>query len=70
MAPGEPPVEQRREVIYEFIRVGGAVKVTAVDAASGIEATIVGDPAVGETALKRLAKQKLEYVMARRGQSS
>jgi hypothetical protein len=63
-------VEQRREVIYEFIRVGGAVKVTAVDAASGVEATIVGDPAVGETALKRLAKQKLEYVMARRGQSS
>jgi hypothetical protein len=67
MAPGEPLVEQRREVIYEFIRVGGAVKVTAVDAASGIEATIVGDPAVGETALKRLAKQKLEYVMERRG---
>lgn len=70
MAPGEPLVEQRREVIYEFIRVGGAVKVTAVDAASGIEATIVGDPAVGETALKRLAKQKLEYVMERKGRGA
>jgi len=55
-----------REVIFEFLRVGGAVKVTAVDAATGTEATIVGDPAAGETALKRLAKQKLDYVMARR----
>ncbi|HWI28079.1 MAG TPA: hypothetical protein VN668_13985 [Stellaceae bacterium] len=58
--PGE------REVIYEFVRVGGAMKVTAVDAASGVEATIVGDPAVGEAALKRLALQKLGYVLNRK----
>jgi hypothetical protein len=57
-----------REVIFEFLRVGGTVKVTAVDGASGIEATIVGDPAAGEEALKRLARQKLDYVMAKRGQ--
>ena len=57
-----------REVIYEFLRLGAAVKVTAVDAATGIEATIVGDPAAGETALKRLARQKLDYVMGKRGQ--
>lgn len=63
---GEPPVSEKREVIYEFIHVGGAVKVTAVDAATGIEASIVGDPAAGETALKRLARQKLDYVMERR----
>ncbi len=55
-----------REVIFEFLRLGGAVKVTAVDTATGTEATIVGDPAAGETTLKRLAKQKLDYVMARR----
>jgi hypothetical protein len=59
-------VAQEREIIFEFIRVGGAVKVTAVDAASGVEATIVGDPTAGETALKRLARQKLDYVMKRR----
>jgi hypothetical protein len=56
-----------REVIFEFLRVGTAVKVTAVDVATGIEASIVGDPAAGETALKRLARQKLEYVRAKRG---
>jgi hypothetical protein len=56
-----------REVIFEFVRVGGAVKVTAVDSASGVEVSIVGDPAAGEPALKRLAQQKLRYVLARRG---
>jgi hypothetical protein len=55
-----------REVIFEFLRVGAAVKVTAVDSATGIEASIVGDPAAGEAALKRLARQKLDYVLARR----
>jgi len=56
-----------REIIFEFLRVGAAVKVTAVDVATGIEASIVGDPAAGETALKQLARQKLEYVRAKQG---
>jgi hypothetical protein len=54
-----------REIIFEFVRVGGAVKVTAVDPATGTEAVIVGDPAAGESALKRLAQRKLDYVMAK-----
>ena len=59
-----------REVIFEFVRVGGAVKVTPVDAASGVEVSIVGDPAAGEPALKRLAQQTLAYVLERRGRQS
>jgi len=55
-----------REIIFEFIQIGGAIKVTAVDPASGIEASIVGDPGAGEAALKRLAQQKLDYVLAKR----
>jgi hypothetical protein len=54
-----------RETIFEFIRVGASVKVTAIDPASGLEAVIVGDPAAGEAALKRLARQKLDYVLAK-----
>jgi len=54
-----------REIIFEFFQVGGAVKVTAVDVATGTEASIVGDPSAGETTLKRIAKQKLDYVMAK-----
>ena len=56
---------ERREVIFEFLRVGHAVKVTAVDVATGTEVSMVGDPAVGEVALKRLAARKLDYVLAR-----
>lgn len=55
-----------REIIFEFFTVGNAVKVTAVDAATGVEVSIVGDPAAGQMALKRLAKQKLDYVLSRR----
>jgi hypothetical protein len=56
-----------RETIFEFIRIGATVKVTAVDPATGTEAIIVGDPAAGEEALKRLARQKLDYVLAKGG---
>ena len=57
---------ERRGVIFEFVRVGAAVKVSAVDEATGTEVSIVGDPSVGEAALKRLAQRKLDYVLARR----
>lgn len=56
-----------REVIFEFAQLGGTVKVTAVDTATGLEVSIVGDPAAGEPALKRLALRKLTYVLKRRG---
>jgi hypothetical protein len=55
------------EIIFEFLRVGAAVKVTAVDVATGIEVSLVGDPAASEATLKQLARQKLEYVRAKRG---
>jgi hypothetical protein len=56
-----------REVIFEFVQLGGTVKVTAVDVASGVEVSIVGNPSAGEAVLKRLALQKLTYVLERRG---
>ena len=55
-----------REVIFEFLRIGAALKVTAIDVASGIEASMVGDPHAGQETLRRLAKQKLDYVMSRK----
>ncbi|HEV8027611.1 MAG TPA: hypothetical protein VGP50_09280 [Stellaceae bacterium] len=60
-------VSSERDVIFEFVQVGGVVKVTALDTASGIEASIVGDPSAGDAALKRLARKKLDYVLAKRG---
>lgn len=55
-----------REVIFEFLRIGAALKVTAIDVASGIEVAMVGDPNAAQETLRRLAKQKLDYVMSRK----
>jgi len=54
-----------KEVIIEFHSVGAYVKVSAIDPVSLTEVSIVGDPHAGEARLKRLAVQRLEYVMAR-----
>jgi len=54
-----------REVIFEFVRVGGSVKVTALDVASGVEVSIIAPASAGEASMKRLAKQKLDYVLAK-----
>ncbi|WP_119165805.1 DUF6898 family protein [Algihabitans albus] len=55
-----------RDVIIEFLPCGAYVKVSAIDVATGIEASIVGDPLRGEAALEDLAMKKLDYVMDRR----
>jgi hypothetical protein len=53
-------------VLLEFHRVGNAVKVSAVDPQTLVEASIVGDPAMGEPALAHAAIRKLRYVLQRR----
>ena len=58
-----------REVILEFHAIGNAVKVTAIDPETMIEVSIMGPPSAGEEALKRAALRKLEYVLAKRGES-
>ncbi len=56
----------KRSVIIEFHSVGAFVKVSAIDSATLVEVSIVGDPAAGEAALERAVMRKLEYVLARR----
>ena len=62
------PAEQGggREVLIEIMQVGNAVKVSAVDPATGVEVSIVGSPSAGEETLKRNAVNKLNYVLHRR----
>ncbi len=52
-------------VILEFRQVGAYVKVSAMDPVTLTEVSLVGDPAVGEYALKRTAIRKLNYVLGR-----
>ncbi len=54
------------EVLFEFIRVGSAVRVVAIDPESGTEIVMVGAPGYSEEYLKRLATRKLIYAIARK----
>lgn len=54
-----------RDVLFEMRRVGAYVKVSALDAETGTEVSIVGNPAAGEVMLRRTALRKLEYVLAK-----
>ena len=51
------------EVFIEFVVQGNVVKVTAIDSASGTEASIVGPANAPKEALSQAAARKLKYVM-------
>ena len=51
------------EVLIEFIVQGVAVKVTAVDPTSGVEASIVGPASAPRSVLEGNAVKKLLYVL-------
>lgn len=55
-----------RDVIFEFSAVGNSVKVCAIDARSGLEVSIVGPVNAGESALRKAAYDKLEYMLEKR----
>ncbi len=54
------------EIIIEFHRIGGSVKVSAMDPATLTEVSIVGPANAGEETLKRNVLRKLEYVLAKK----
>jgi hypothetical protein len=56
----------QREVLFEFIRVGNSVKVSAFDTQTLTEVSIVGHPGVSQDRLKALALQRLEYVLKKK----
>ena len=53
----------KADILIEFIVQGSVVKVTAIDSASGIEASIVGPANAPREALSQAAVRKLKYVM-------
>lgn len=55
------------DVLLEFLRLGATVKVTAIDPRSLVEVSIVGPSSAGEAALRRVAIDKLRYVLKRQG---
>jgi hypothetical protein len=58
--------EPGSEVFLEFVVQGNVVKVTAIDSATGIEASIVGPASGGREALAQAAARKLEYLLEKK----
>lgn len=55
----------RGEVYIEFHSVGNVMKVSAVDAATGIEVSIMGPANTSRAILEKNVLRKLDYVMKR-----
>ena len=57
---------EKDEVLFEFVVQGHVVKATAIHAATGAEASIVGPANAGREVLAQAAARKLQYVMAKK----
>jgi len=55
------------EVYFEFTQIGSVVKVAAIDAATGVEVTVIGPAAASQSELQQLALAKLKARLARGG---
>jgi hypothetical protein len=54
------------EVLFEFLRIGDVVKVSAIHVDTATEISLVGPAAAGLPGLKMAAIRKLIYVLAKR----
>lgn len=60
---GQGESGERREVIFEYVPIGGSVKVTAVDVTTGLEVSVVGPSTAAQSELERVAVRKLRYML-------
>jgi hypothetical protein len=58
------PNESPREVLFEFTVIGTVVKVAAIDAATGIEVSVMGPVHAARADMQRLALAKLNTRLA------
>ena len=58
---------EEREVYFEFVVVGNAVKVTAIDSVTAIEVSVMGPANAAKSDLERLALRKLQARLKREG---
>jgi hypothetical protein len=53
-------------ILFEFIIQGNVIKTTAIDPATGTEASIVGPANAGRDVLAQAAARKLKYVLEKK----
>lgn len=66
MSKSDTDILSGREVILEFHSIGQIVKVSAIDADTGVEISIQGPASSGETVLKNNALRRLIYVLRKK----
>jgi hypothetical protein len=59
------PADDSREIYFEFIAIGAAVKVVAIDALTGTEVSVMGPASAARSDLERVALQKLKARLMR-----
>jgi hypothetical protein len=55
-----PEDPQRGEIYFEFVAIGRHVKVSAIDAVTGTEVSVMGPATASQADLQRLALKKLQ----------
>jgi len=58
-----------REVLFEFTAIGSVVKVSAIDAATGLEVSVMGPAKASRADLQQLALAKLNARLASRSRT-
>ena len=51
-----------REIFVEFVILGNTVKATAIDAETGLEASVIGPAAASRAIMADAARRKLEFL--------
>ena len=54
------------EVLFEYVRQGTSVKVTAIETETGIEAVVIVPANLSESQMQARALQKLRYIMQKK----
>lgn len=54
------------EVLFEYIKQGSSVKVTAIETQTGIEAVVIVPANLSENQMQLKALQKLRYIMQKK----
>ena len=56
---------EEREVYFEFVKIGNAVKITAIDSLTAIEVSVMGPANAAQSDLERVALRKLKARLER-----
>lgn len=56
------------EILFEYVRQGTSVKVTAIETETGIEAVVIVPANLSESQMQAKAMQKLRYIMQKKAE--